>query len=65
MRNSAVVEMNFTHTTLLALKCIEYAQSVSRRVVQEALRHLLIVDCIQKGQIIKIVLENETLIAKI
>jgi hypothetical protein len=56
MHQSPVTNMNFTHSSLLALKCIEYGEHASQNLIQEALRHLLIVDCIQKGQVVKIIL---------
>ena len=58
MSKGVVSQINFTKISLFAIKCIQFCEKIPGSLIQESIRHLLIVDSIQKGQIQKIILES-------
>jgi hypothetical protein len=65
MCDSPVEQINFNKTSLFALKCLQLCENASDGVVQDAIRHLLIVDTIQKGQVLAIIADSDTVLSKI
>ena len=61
MQRGKVKGFNFTPTTLLALQTLG-RQTHSAFLCEEALRHLLVIDCIQGHQVIGMILANEGLV---
>lgn len=56
---------NFTLSIELALQLIIAHQNVSSSLLDEAYRHILVVDIIQNGQISQIILDNRDVVEKI
>lgn len=65
MGDPPVEQINFNKTSLFALKCLQFSDNASDGVVQEFIRHILIVDTIQKGQIQSIIMESDMVLSKI
>jgi hypothetical protein len=54
--------MDFTHSVLLALKAVQAAQDLGFSLLEEALRHLLLVDTVQESEISRLISENGALL---
>jgi hypothetical protein len=65
IRQQSIENENLNHTSLLALKVLQSLEGIRGRLIDEALRHILVVDHIQKGQLTDIITSNNTILNNI